>query len=58
MDALPVGDTGLRTAIERRFGLEAAPDIEQQERLMEPIRPYRSLATYYLWRSLSTRTPD
>ena len=54
MDALPVGDTGLRTALQRMFSLQNPPDMEKQEKLMEPFRPYRSLASYYLWKSLDT----
>lgn len=52
LDALPVGDAGLRQALRARFNLDAAPDPATQERLMAPFRPYRSLATYYLWKSL------
>jgi 3-methyladenine DNA glycosylase/8-oxoguanine DNA glycosylase len=58
MDALPVGDTGLRSALQARFGLAEPPDIRRQEELMEPYRPYRSLATYYLWRSQSAPATD
>ncbi|MCZ6472314.1 MAG: hypothetical protein O6934_02650 [SAR324 cluster bacterium] len=32
--------------------------VEEQERLMEPFRLYRGLATYYLWRAKSGRQPD
>ena len=56
MDALPVGDAGLRTALRRFFSLPEAPDIAEQEHLMEPFRPFRSLACYYLWKSLGTTT--
>ncbi len=58
LDGLPVGDTGLRTALQRAFRLRLPPTVAQQERLMEPFRPYRSLATYYLWKSLAARKPD
>lgn len=57
-DALPVGDTGLRTALQRQFRLRTPPDVKRQVRLMEPLRPYRSLASYYLWKSLSTAAGD
>jgi 3-methyladenine DNA glycosylase/8-oxoguanine DNA glycosylase len=57
-DALPVGDTGLRTALQRQFRLRNPPDVKRQLRLMEPLRPYRSLATYYLWKSLSAPAGD
>ncbi len=55
LDALPVGDSGLRAALKKTFSLNDAPDIRAQEKLMEPFRPYRSLATYYLWKSLETQ---
>ena len=58
LDGLPVGDTGLRTALQRAFRLSRPPTVAQQERLMEPFRPYRSLATYYLWKSLATPSTD
>ena len=53
LDALPVGDAGLRQALRLRFNLDAPPDVATQQALMEPFRPYRSLATYYLWKSLN-----
>ncbi len=58
LDGLPVGDSGLRTALQRAFRLKQPPTVAQQERLMEPFRPYRSLATYYLWKSLATPSTD
>ncbi|MFI5400336.1 MAG: DNA-3-methyladenine glycosylase family protein [SAR324 cluster bacterium] len=58
MDGLPVGDTGLRTALQRSFGLKRPPTAKDQEELMEPFRPYRGLATYYLWKSLAKATTD
>jgi 3-methyladenine DNA glycosylase/8-oxoguanine DNA glycosylase len=53
-DALPVGDTGLRTALQLAFRLRHPPDARRQVALMEPFRPYRSLTTYYLWKSLGS----
>ena len=58
MDALPVGDAGLRSALREQFALAEPPDEARQEKLMEPFRPYRGLATYYLWRAKSARKPD
>jgi 3-methyladenine DNA glycosylase/8-oxoguanine DNA glycosylase len=52
VDALPVGDAGLRAALRHHYGLQALPDARQQEALMEPFRPFRGLATYYFWKSL------
>ncbi len=51
-DVLPVGDLGIRRAIERAYGLGGLPDAPTIERIAEPWRPHRTLACRYLWRSL------
>jgi DNA-3-methyladenine glycosylase II len=51
-DVLPVGDLGIRRAIERAYGLDALPAPAAMESIAEPWRPYRTLACRYLWRSL------
>lgn len=51
-DVLPVGDLGIRRAIERAYGLDALPLEEQMEQIASPWRPHRTLACRYLWRSL------
>ncbi len=51
-DVLPVGDLGVRRAVERAYGLEALPDAATLEALAERWRPHRTLACIYLWRSL------
>jgi DNA-3-methyladenine glycosylase II len=51
-DVLPVGDLGIRRAIERAYGLGALPEPAQMELIAEPWRPHRTLACRYLWRSL------
>jgi DNA-3-methyladenine glycosylase II len=56
-DILPVGDLGIRRAIERAYGLAELPAPEEMERIAEPWRPYRTLACRYLWRSLEN-TPN
>jgi DNA-3-methyladenine glycosylase II len=52
-DVLPVGDLGIRRAIERAYGLGELPDAATMEKIAEPWRPHRTLACRYLWRSLS-----
>jgi DNA-3-methyladenine glycosylase II len=52
-DVLPVGDLGIRRAIERAYGLDGLPDAPTIERIAEPWRPHRTLACRYLWRSLA-----
>jgi DNA-3-methyladenine glycosylase II len=51
-DVLPVGDLGVRRAVERLYGLEGLPSAPELEALGERWRPYRSLASLYLWESL------
>ncbi len=51
-DILPVGDLGIRRAIELAYGLGELPAPEEMERIAEPWRPHRTLACRYLWRSL------
>jgi DNA-3-methyladenine glycosylase II len=51
-DVLPVGDLGVRRAIERLYGFEALPSAAEVEALGERWRPWRSLASLYLWESL------
>lgn len=57
-DVLPVDDLGLRVAVQRAYGLPERPARPELERIGEPWRPYRSVATLYLWRSLALPAPD
>jgi DNA-3-methyladenine glycosylase II len=51
-DVMPVGDLGIRRAIQIAYRLDALPDAEQMLAISEPWRPQRTLACRYLWRSL------
>lgn len=51
-DVLPVGDLGLQTAIMRLYNLESLPKPAQMREIGLPWQPYRSVASWYLWRSL------
>jgi DNA-3-methyladenine glycosylase II len=51
-NVLPVGDLGIRRAIERAYGLDALPEAALMEEISLPWRPHRTLACRYLWRSL------
>jgi DNA-3-methyladenine glycosylase II len=52
-DVLPVGDLGIRRAIERAYALDGLPDAATMEQIAAPWRPHRTLACRYLWRSLA-----
>jgi DNA-3-methyladenine glycosylase II len=53
-DVLPVGDLGIRRAVERAYGLPGLPDQDTLRSLAGPWRPHRTLASLYLWESLDT----
>ena len=57
-DVFPVGDLGVRVALQRRFGLEAPPAPGDCLELGDSWRPYRSVASWYLWRSLELRDAE
>lgn len=52
LDVLPVGDYGVRVAAQRLYALDGLPKPADLFALGEPWRPYRSVASWYLWRSL------
>jgi DNA-3-methyladenine glycosylase II len=54
-DILPVGDLGIREAVRRLYELEERPSPEQLQKLAEPWRPYRTVASRYLWAWLGTQ---
>jgi DNA-3-methyladenine glycosylase II len=51
-DVLPAGDLGIVVAIQRLYGLRKRPDAKRILKLGEAWRPYRSVASWYLWQSL------
>jgi DNA-3-methyladenine glycosylase II len=51
-DVLPVGDLGIVKAVQRLYGLRKPPDPRKLTKIGEPWRPYRSVASWYLWQSL------
>ena len=54
MDVLPVGDLGLRKGVQRYNSADELPNEAEVEKLAERWRPYRTVATWYLWKSLKT----
>jgi len=51
-DVLPVGDLGIINAVQRLYRLRTRPDPRRLTQIGEPWRPYRSVASWYLWQSL------
>ena len=52
LDVLPVGDLGVRSGTQAIYGLEELPDADTLRHIAEPWQPYRSIASWYLWRFL------
>jgi DNA-3-methyladenine glycosylase II len=52
-DILPVTDLGVRKAIQKVYSLPELPRPNTMMEIAKPWRPYRSIATWYLWKSLS-----
>lgn len=55
-DVLPVGDYGVRKGMQRLYRLRHLPDPPTMERLAAPWRPYRTIGSWYIWRSTDVVT--
>ena len=49
-DVFPVDDLGLREGVREMFELKQRPTASELVDLGEPWRPYRTVATWYVWR--------
>jgi DNA-3-methyladenine glycosylase II len=49
-DVLPVGDLGVQNSMRLAYGLGELPKPDELAAIAEPWQPYRSAATWYLWR--------
>lgn len=52
LDVLPSADIGIQRAVAKAYGLPAPPKPKEVEALGQPWRPYCTVASWYLWRSL------
>ena len=50
LDLLPVDDLGLRQSAQQFYALPVPPSPAALRAIAEPWRPYRSVASWYLWR--------
>ena len=51
-DVLPLGDLGIRKGYARTMGRRGLPSMRELERRGWRWRPFRSVASWYLWRAL------
>jgi DNA-3-methyladenine glycosylase II len=56
-DVFAPDDLGLRSGIRKLYGLSELPDRAACLTIAERWQPYRSIASWYLWRCLETKTP-
>lgn len=54
-DVLPINDLGVRKGVQMLYGLEELPRPSQMDQLCEKWRPYRSVASWYLWRLVEVK---
>ena len=55
-DILPVSDLGIRKAMQKLYSLSELPRPAEMLAISQVWKPYRSIATWYLWKSLSKFT--
>jgi DNA-3-methyladenine glycosylase II len=55
-DILPTGDYGVQAAIKKHYGKRKWPKPAVMEKIARPWVPYRSIACWYLWKSLDVKT--
>lgn len=53
---LPTGDYGVQAAIKKHYKKRKLPKPDVMEKIARPWAPYRSVACWYLWRSLDIKT--
>ncbi|MGE0812194.1 MAG: DNA-3-methyladenine glycosylase [Vicinamibacterales bacterium] len=57
LDVFPAGDLALLTAMTGIYGLPARPTPARARAVAETWRPFRSIGSWYLWRSLDQIAP-
>ena len=55
-NVLPTGDYGVQMAIKKHYKKHKLPKPEQMEKIAKSWEPHRSVACWYLWRSLDIKT--
>ena len=54
-DVFPVGDLGIVKAMQKAYNLRGAPNVKRLHVIAERWRPYRTVASWYLWASLENK---
>src|SRR5579863_6789425 len=56
-NVLPTGDYGVQTAIKKHYKKRRLPKPKDMQKIAKAWEPYRSVACWYMWRSLDIKTP-
>jgi DNA-3-methyladenine glycosylase II len=51
-NVMPLSDLGIRSAVQKAYGLDTLPDAAEMLRISACWHPYCSVASWYLWRSV------
>jgi DNA-3-methyladenine glycosylase II len=55
-NVLPTGDYGVQVAVKKHYKKRKLPKPKDMEKIARPWEPYRSVACWYMWRSLDIKT--
>jgi len=55
-DILPTGDYGVQAAMKKHYRKRKLPKPKEMQKIARRWAPYRSVACWYLWRSLDIKT--
>jgi len=58
LDVFPHDDLGIRSALQKLYGLADLPDRETSLEIARPWRPYATIASWYCWRSHEVEQVD
>lgn len=56
-NVLPVGDLGVQRGVQMYFDLDDLPKPAVMESVCQPWQPYRSVASWYMWRLIENGIP-
>ena len=56
LNVLPTGDYGVQVALKRHYRKRKLPKPKDMEKIARAWEPYRSVACWYMWRSLDIKT--
>ena len=56
-NVLPTGDYGVQMAVKKHYRKRKLPKPKDMEKIARAWEPYRSVACWYMWRSLDIKTP-